>query len=140
VQIHAVLHLDKLSQPAVALDQIVWRVTPHNVAILKGNRDRLGNDRGGGVKKAGDYYKVPFKRALMLRSPCAQWLEADDMRALTQMVLRYAHLPPEKLSFVAGRIERQALVLVDEASQSANVAKNATFSLRSVNRGEGVRA
>src|SRR5258708_17329990 len=35
-----------------------------------------------------------------------------------EMVLRYAHLAPEKLS---------------EAPRSANVAKNATFSLRSVN-------
>ena len=49
-----------------------------------------------------------------------------------EMVLRYAHLAPEKLSSVAGRIERQA----DRGSRGAlrgeNVAKNATFSLRSV--------
>ena len=50
-----------------------------------------------------------------------------------EMVLRYAHLAPEKLSFVAGRIERQASRLVDGALRGANVAKNATFSLRSVN-------
>jgi integrase len=50
-----------------------------------------------------------------------------------EMVLRYAHLAPEKPSFVAGRIERQALRLVDEARRSANVANNAMFSLRSVN-------
>jgi hypothetical protein len=49
------------------------------------------------------------------------------------MVLRYAHLAPEKLSFVAGHIERQASKLVEQAPRSANVAKNATFSLRSVN-------
>jgi hypothetical protein len=49
-----------------------------------------------------------------------------------EMVLRYAHLAPEKLSSVAGRIERQALGLVDEARRSANVANNAAFSLRSV--------
>jgi hypothetical protein len=49
-----------------------------------------------------------------------------------EMVLRYAHLAPEKLSSVAGRIERQASRLV-EPSRSANVAKGATFSLRSVN-------
>jgi hypothetical protein len=32
-----------------------------------------------------------------------------------EMVLRYAHLAPEKLSFVAGRIERQASRPVEEA-------------------------
>jgi hypothetical protein len=47
-------------------------------------------------------------------------------------VLRYAHLAPEKLSFVAGRIERQAPKLVDHTLRSENVAKNATFALRSV--------
>ena len=50
-----------------------------------------------------------------------------------EMVLRYAHLAPEKLSFVAGRIERQALRLIGEAPRGANVAKNTTFSLRSMN-------
>jgi integrase len=49
-----------------------------------------------------------------------------------EMVLRYAHLAPEKLSFVAGRIERQASRPVVEAPCVKNVAKNATFSLRSV--------
>jgi hypothetical protein len=49
------------------------------------------------------------------------------------MVLRYAHLAPEKLSFVAGRIERQASKHIEEAPFVKNVAKNATFSLRSVN-------
>jgi hypothetical protein len=39
---------------------------------------------------------------------------------------------PEKLSFVAGRIERQASKLLEEAPHVKNVAKNATFSLRSV--------
>jgi len=54
-----------------------------------------------------------------------------------EMVLRYAHLAPEKLSFVAGPIERR---LVDEMPRSANVAKKryvfATFGELS----EGVRA
>ena len=50
-----------------------------------------------------------------------------------EMVLRYAHLAPEKLSFVAGRIERQALTMAGDAPRGKNVAKNATFSLRSVN-------
>jgi integrase len=50
-----------------------------------------------------------------------------------EMVLRYAHLAPEKLSFVAGRIERQASRPTEEAPFVKNVAKNATFSLRSVN-------
>jgi integrase len=49
-----------------------------------------------------------------------------------EMVLRYAHLAPEKLSFVAGRIERQASRPIEEAPRVKNVAKNATFSLRSV--------
>jgi hypothetical protein len=49
-----------------------------------------------------------------------------------EMVLRYAHLAPEKLSFVAGRIERQASKIIEEAPQVQNVAKNTTFSLRSV--------
>src|SRR5665213_2564640 len=46
-----------------------------------------------------------------------------------EMVLRYAHLAPEKLSFVAGRIERQASKPIEEAPFVKNVAKNATFSL-----------
>jgi integrase len=50
-----------------------------------------------------------------------------------EMVLRYAHLAPEKLSFVAGRIERQASRPIGEAPFVKNVAKNATFSLRTVN-------
>jgi hypothetical protein len=50
-----------------------------------------------------------------------------------EMVLRYAHLAPEKLSSVAGRIERQASRLIEQAPRGANVAKNATFSLRSLN-------
>jgi integrase len=49
-----------------------------------------------------------------------------------EMVLRYAHLAPEKLGFVAGRIERQALTIAGDATRGRNVAKNATFSLRSV--------
>ena len=48
------------------------------------------------------------------------------------MVLRYGHLAPEKLSFVAGRIERQASSPIKEAPRVKNVAKNATFSPRSV--------
>jgi len=50
-----------------------------------------------------------------------------------EMVLRYAHLAPEKLSSVAGRIERQPAPEIDAAQLGANVAKNATSSLRSVN-------
>ncbi len=49
-----------------------------------------------------------------------------------EMVLRYAHLAPEKLSSVAGRIERQASKLVDETLRGENVAKNATLALRSL--------
>jgi hypothetical protein len=49
------------------------------------------------------------------------------------MVLRYAHLAPEKLTSVAGRIEQQASRPLEEAPFVKNVAKNATFSLRSVN-------
>jgi hypothetical protein len=47
-------------------------------------------------------------------------------------VLRYAHLAPEKLISVAGRIERQASKLIEEAPRVQNVANNATFPLRSV--------
>src|SRR5277367_2779426 len=50
-----------------------------------------------------------------------------------EMVLRYAHLAPEKLSSVAGRIERQSSRLVEAAPRGEYVAKNATFSLRSLN-------
>ena len=50
-----------------------------------------------------------------------------------EMVLRYAHLAPEKLSCVAGRIERQASKVVQAPPMGANVAATATFSLRSVN-------
>jgi hypothetical protein len=49
-----------------------------------------------------------------------------------EMVLRYAHLAPEKLISVAGRIERQASKLIGEAPRGENVAKNATLALRSV--------
>ena len=50
-----------------------------------------------------------------------------------EMVLRYAHLAPEKLSSVAGRIERQSPRWSGEPPRTENVVKNATFSLRSVN-------
>ena len=49
-----------------------------------------------------------------------------------EMVLRYAHLAPEKLISVAGRIERQPSKLIGAAARGENVAKNATFALRSV--------
>ena len=49
-----------------------------------------------------------------------------------EMVLRYAHLAPEKLSFVAGLIERQPSRSVGEGLRGENVAKNATLALRSV--------
>jgi len=50
------------------------------------------------------------------------------------MVLRYAHLAPEKLSSVARRIERQpAVASLTVAPRGKNVAENATFSLRLVN-------
>lgn len=38
----------------------------------------------------------------------------------------------EKLSFVAGRVERQASELVDGTLRGENVTKNATLALRSV--------
>ncbi len=57
-----------------------------------------------------------------------------------EMVLRYAHLAPEKLSFVAGRIERQASRLVGRGASGRERSKKryvfATFSELS----EGVRA
>src|SRR5208283_5709717 len=46
-----------------------------------------------------------------------------------EMVLRYAHLAPEKLSSVASRIERQPSRL-PEVPRGVNVASDATFSLR----------
>jgi integrase len=49
-----------------------------------------------------------------------------------EMVLRYAHLAPEKLSSAASRIERQQSAGTT-ADARANVATAATFSLRSVN-------
>ena len=55
------------------------------------------------------------------------------MELAYEMVLRHAHLAPEKLSSVAGRIERQASKLIEQAPLGKDVAKNATFSLRSVN-------
>jgi integrase len=48
-----------------------------------------------------------------------------------EMVLRYAHLAPEKLISVAGRIERQPS-RPEETLRGENVAKNATFPLRSL--------
>ena len=51
-----------------------------------------------------------------------------------EMVLRYAHLAPEKLKFVASRIERQPeAASLKVAPRGKNVADNATFSLRLVN-------
>ena len=50
-----------------------------------------------------------------------------------EMVLRYAHLAPEKLSSVASRIERQPVSASQDAPRGQNVAASATFSLRSVN-------
>ncbi len=47
-----------------------------------------------------------------------------------EMVLRYAHLAPEKLNSVARRIERQPSP--DTLVRRENVAKTATFSLPSV--------
>jgi integrase len=49
-----------------------------------------------------------------------------------EMVLRYAHLAPEKLISVAGRIERQPLRSVGEVLRGENVAKKTTFALRSM--------
>jgi len=49
-----------------------------------------------------------------------------------ETVLRYAHLAPEKLSSVAGRIERQAITIAANTMLGENVAKNATLALRSV--------
>jgi hypothetical protein len=50
------------------------------------------------------------------------------------MVLRYAHLAPEKLGCLAKRIERQREVAcLKVAPRGKNVADNATFSLRLVN-------
>ena len=45
------------------------------------------------------------------------------------MVLRYAHLAPEKLGAVASRIERQPLVGLTEELRGRNVASVATFPL-----------
>ncbi|MGH8256719.1 MAG: hypothetical protein ACRET0_10970, partial [Steroidobacteraceae bacterium] len=56
-----------------------------------------------------------------------------------EMVLRYAHLAPEKLSSVASRIERQASSVASglggapRGQTGQNVAENATFALRSLN-------
>jgi hypothetical protein len=46
-----------------------------------------------------------------------------------EMVLRYAHLTPEKLGSVAGRIEGQARNIAANTTPSKNVAKNATLAL-----------
>jgi integrase len=50
-----------------------------------------------------------------------------------EMVLRYAHLAPEKLSSVAQRIERHPVPQFEGARRGENVAKSGTFPLRSVN-------
>jgi integrase len=61
-----------------------------------------------------------------------------------EMVLRYAHLAPEKLSSVASRVERHSArpterVGIDEPPRGANVASSATLSLRSVHRVPAMR-
>ena len=65
------------------------------------------------------------------------WLKANISSVLIQsafkLFLAYEQPWWRSLGLVAGRIERQALRLVDDAPRSANVAKNATFSLRSLN-------
>jgi hypothetical protein len=48
------------------------------------------------------------------------------------MVLREAHLAPEKLSSVARRIERQPARALTVTPPIENVAADATFSVRSV--------
>ena len=48
-----------------------------------------------------------------------------------EMVLRYAHLAPEKLRSVASRIERQSLG-ADSSTGGKNVVSHATFPLRSL--------
>ena len=50
-----------------------------------------------------------------------------------EMVLRYAHLAPEKLSSVASRSERRTVAILEEAPRDQNVAAFATLALRSVN-------
>jgi len=50
-----------------------------------------------------------------------------------EMVLRYAHLAPEKLGAVASRIERQPLGGLAGELNGRNVASAATFPLRSIN-------
>jgi hypothetical protein len=47
------------------------------------------------------------------------------------MVLRYAHLAPEKPSSVASRIERR-ISEVEDSPRVENVAFDATFPLRSL--------
>jgi integrase len=49
-----------------------------------------------------------------------------------EMVLRYAHLAPEKLISIAGRVERPPVQALMVMLPVENVAANATFSLRSV--------
>jgi hypothetical protein len=49
-----------------------------------------------------------------------------------EMVLREAHLAPEKLSSVARRIERQPARALTVTPPIENVAADATFSVRSV--------
>jgi len=57
---------------------------------------------------------------------------AGSEKQLGRQAANIAHLAPEKLSFVAGRIERQPLRSAGEARRGENVAKNATLVLRSM--------
>ena len=130
----------QLNADAVAALESTWGQHPRWCFTFSGKRIRQSSTAWGLAKQRAGIEDFRFHD---LRHTWASWhvqsgtslpelMELGGWKSY-EMVLRYAHLAPEKLSFVAGRIERQASKLVEQAPRSANVAKNATFSLRSVN-------
>jgi integrase len=129
-----------LNADAVAALESTWGQHPGWCFTFAGDRIQQSSTAWGKARQRAGIEDFRFPD---LRHTWASWhvqsgtslpelMELGGWKSY-EMVLRYAHLAPEKLSFVAGRIERQASKLVEQAPRSANVAKNATFSLRSVN-------
>jgi integrase len=129
-----------LNADAVAALESTWGQHPRWCFTFGGKRIQQSSTAWGKARQRAGIEDFRFHD---LRHTWASWhvqsgtslpelMELGGWKSY-EMVLRYAHLAPEKLSSVAGRIERQPLAIVDGAQHSANVARNATFSLRSVN-------
>jgi len=73
-----------LARPIAPRYGIVGGVPPGRRANLERDRNRLGGDHRVRIEEARESDEVPFQRALVFRSPCGQWLEANDVRPPAQ--------------------------------------------------------